>query len=135
MITLSTFKDRLDIIAEWARRGARNKFYSLEFLRGVIEGTHRVLLDFSAELEYPEMIKPESAQQEKDLVGYIEIFDYFYPIYLDDYGQSFYTLIDGKEYSFGTYNTDIAPDLVGLVLGKLTQDILVEIEEIYNGKM
>lgn len=135
MITLSTFKDRLDTIAEWARRGARNKFYSLEFLRGVIEGTHRVLLDFSSELEYPEMIKSESAQQEKDLVGYIEIFDYFYPIYLDDYGQSFYTLIDGKEYSFGTYNTEIASDLVGLVLGKLTRDILVEIEEIYNGKM
>lgn len=135
MITLSTFKDRLDTTAEWARRGARSKFYSLEFLRGVIEGTHRVLLDFSSELEYPELIKSEDNKKEKDLVGYIEIFDYFYPIYLDDYGQSFYTILDEKEYSFGTYNTEIAPDLVGLVLGKMTRDALKEIEEIYNGKM
>ena len=135
MITLSTFKDRLDTIAEWARRCARSKFYSLEFLRGVIEGTYRVLLDFSAELEYPNLIKPEGTKKEKDLVGYIEVFDYFYPIYLDDYGQSFYTLIDEKEYSFGAYNAEISSDLVGIVLAKLARDILKEIEEIYNGKM
>lgn len=131
MITLSTFKDRIDTTGEWAKRCARNHYYSLEYLRGIFDGQSRLILDLVTcldESQYPQIIKSE----DKDLIGYVDVFDFFYPIYLDDYGQCYYTKIEDKEHSFGTYNTEIIQELVSLVLSNMITKIWKEVERIYH---
>lgn len=52
----------------------------------------------------------------------VEVFEYrgfSFPIYLDDYGQQYYTIFDGEELGFGAYNTGYREDLMYLVDSKL----------------
>ena len=47
---------------------------------------------------------PEEVERYKDPIEIMEYRDDIIPIYNDDYGQSMYAFIFGKEYGGGTYN-------------------------------
>lgn len=56
---------------------------------------------------------------EDELIKNFTYRGFTYPIYLDDYGQCFYTIMDGETISFGSFNTEYEDALRHLIDKKL----------------
>lgn len=48
------------------------------------------------------------------------------PVYVDDYGQCYYFLYNGKSYSCGTYNSDYIGEIVSVVDEDLDESFYVQ---------
>lgn len=94
----------------------RNKeIYPAQYLKGYFEGTFSILKQLVVWEDLEDLPKLE-VLNEKDnfkqiegleIVYKINIFDNYYPVYLNDYGQCYCILIDDKLISFGSYNSEI----------------------------
>ncbi len=65
---------------------------------------------------------------DKDIVDTLDYRGKHVDFYMDDYGQQFYTVYDGEEISFGSYNTNYKEDMKYIIDRKL--DIITTFPEL-----
>jgi hypothetical protein len=134
MKTLDSIKNDYDYHMEWLFRQVKTACYNIEYLKGLAEGLYIVYSSLISQLPYDAYPKITRCAGSDDQIGFIEIFNEMYPIYLDDPGQSFYIKLQDKEYGLGSFNTCIEPDVAYIVFRAIHDKNLSKIKEmIKNG--
>lgn len=67
---------------------------------------------------------------DKDIVDTLDYRGEHVDFYMDDYGQQFYTVYNGEEISFGSYNTNYKEDMKYVIDRKL--DVITIFPELHK---
>lgn len=134
---LDKLKLYYDMATNYVKRTIDNT--NIEYCKGYLFATYNAIKEMLLNIEQLPKLEPItqedlnsfSFEQGLDLVYKINIFNNWYPIYLDDYGQSYGIFVDNSYYSFGTYNLDIEFSAVSQVLSCIYRKDTIDLFKTY----
>lgn len=87
--------------------GYKKNMINKDSLNGTMDTLDYMLRAFLIHCDWTSLpqIEEHTDPADKDICGKISFWDKDYPIYMDDYGQSYYIALSNDDYDcFGTYN-------------------------------